>query len=183
MKKINNHILLVAVLLALSLNACSDIENDTEKVKDGSPKFPIINKDQRRLERGKIFGDESISIFGGGKPSNANIGNVVGGVNAYLWRASLDVISFMPLASADAVGGIIITDWYESQSAKNERMKANINISSQELRASGVKVSLFKQRYSGGRWKDSKVNQGLATQLEDKILARARELKISAERR
>jgi hypothetical protein len=87
-------------------------------------------------------------------------------------------MSFMPLASADAVGGVIITDWYESEDAKGERIKANVRINTKELRASGVEVSLFKQKLSGGNWRDSKASKDLEEKLEEKILSKAREIKI-----
>lgn len=180
MKKI---ISLALVFLVFGVSSCS---NETKNLQEGTQKYPLDNKEQRRADRGKVFGDDG-GLFGGnlldGGSSAGAPNNIVGGVNAYLWRASLDVISFMPLSSADAVGGIIITDWYESPSARGERMKANINITTKELRASGVKVSLFKQKRSGGRWRDGRVSKDLEEKLEDKILARAREIKIGEERR
>jgi len=176
-----NKILTLALLFSVSptLSACGGGDED------GGPKveqsYPKILRDERREKRGKLFG-EGISLLGDDKPvQQAN--NLTGGVNAYLWRASIDVINFMPLASVDAIGGIIITDWYESPNAKGERIKANVNISSKDLRASGVDVSLFKQKYSGSRWRDSKASDKLESQLEDKILARARELKIKEGRK
>ena len=66
-------------------------------------------------------------------------------MNAYLWRASLDTINFIPLVSADPFGGVIITDWYTPAETPNERMKVQITILDRELRADGVRVSVFKQ--------------------------------------
>lgn len=173
-------IITLAFLLTTSLISCT---NNTKETEEGEQKYPLTNKEKRRLDRGTIHGAEGINLFGGGGLIQQAPNDVVGGVNVYLWRASLDVISFMPLSSADAVGGIIITDWYENPSVKGERMKANVNITTKELRASGVKVSLFKQRFSGGRWRDSKVSKDLREKLEDKILSRAREIKIEEERK
>lgn len=100
------------------------------------------------------------------------------GVNSYLWRASLDVISFMPLASADPFGGVIITDWYQDATNKMERVKMNIVISNTTLQSDAVKVSVFKQKSDGKSWRDLASNEHLARELEDKILTRAKELKI-----
>lgn len=118
---------------------------------------------------------------------NADTGAIAGtsgritlGVNKYLWHATLDTLSFMPLASADPYGGVIITDWYSAPENPNERMKLTIYILDQRLRADGLKVTVFRQIHSADGWVDAQVNPDTATKLEDAILARARELKLAA---
>lgn len=98
------------------------------------------------------------------------------GVNSYLWRASLDTVSFMPLASADPFGRVIITDWYIAQEKPNERFKVNIFILDKQLRSDGVKVKVFRQVKKGGNWVDSTVADNTGPQMEDAILTRARQL-------
>ena len=105
------------------------------------------------------------------------------GVNSYLWRATLDTLSFMPLASADPFGGVIITDWYEDPKTPGERFKVNALILDKTLRADGVKITLFKQKMDKGSWRDQQVDDKLAHSLEDTILTRARQLKSAADRR
>ena len=102
------------------------------------------------------------------------------GVNSFLWRASLDTTSFMPLASADPFGGVIITDWYTAPEAPAERFKMTIYILDTRLRADGVKVSVFKQQQTpdGAGWADAAVTPGTSAQLENAILIRARQLRI-----
>lgn len=100
------------------------------------------------------------------------------GVNAYLWRAALDTFDFMPLESADPRGGLIITDWYSSPEAPNERFKATVYILDTRLRADGINVSLFKQDNSTGVWTDAQIDPDTEIQLENAILTRARELKV-----
>jgi hypothetical protein len=107
-------------------------------------------------------------------------GKVTLGVNSYLWHASLDTLSFMPLQSADPFGGVIITDWYSSQSAPNERMRVTVYILDRRLRADGLKVAVFRQSRSGEAWVDAQVNPDTANKLEDAILARARELRLAS---
>jgi hypothetical protein len=102
------------------------------------------------------------------------------GVNSYLWHATLDTLSFMPLASADPFGGVIITDWYSAPSALNERMKVTIYILDRRLRADGIKIAVFRQSRSNEGWVDSAVNPDTATKLEDAILTRARELRLAS---
>lgn len=100
------------------------------------------------------------------------------GVNSFLWRASLDTISFMPVGSADPFGGVIITDWYSASEAPNERFKLNIYILGRALRADGVRVAVFRQELSTqGGWRDVSIEDETATKIEDSILTRARQLR------
>jgi hypothetical protein len=126
-----------------------------------------------------VFGGDGLVLFGGGGRSGSQEpgGNI--GVNSFLWRASLDAISFMPLASADPFGGVIITDWYPPPETPNERFKLNIIIIGRQLRADALKVSVFRQRrdVSGG-WTDSAVEAKTAIDLENAILTRARQIRI-----
>jgi hypothetical protein len=119
----------------------------------------------------------------GGKSSGGGSGQPGTGiqVNAYLWRASLDTLSFMPLVSADPFGGVIITDWYSPPASPNERFKANAYILSQQMSANAVQVSLFHQVQQNGQWMDSPVDPATASGLEDRILARAADLKAEAQ--
>lgn len=128
-----------------------------------------------RLKRGgSVFGDEGISF--GGKSSKQDPGAGTGiGVNAFLWRGSLDTLAFMPLSSADPFGGVIITDWY--QPAPGERFKATAYILSRQLRADGLKIAIYRQVLQGNQWVDAQVSPATVTELENKILARAREMR------
>jgi hypothetical protein len=102
------------------------------------------------------------------------------GVNGYLWRASLDTLNFMPLASADPYGGVIITDWYANPEKPDERFKAQVYILDTRLRADGLNVTVYKQtRTAGGQWMDAPVADETATDIENAILTRARQLRLS----
>ncbi len=119
------------------------------------------------------------SVIGSGK-KRASAAQSGIGVNTFLWRAALETIEFMPLQSADPYGGVIITGWHSDAGAPNERFKATVYILDTRLRADGVKVSVFKQaRDTTGTWRDSAVDPKTETQIENAILTRARELKIS----
>ncbi|HEY8950576.1 MAG TPA: DUF3576 domain-containing protein [Rhizomicrobium sp.] len=102
------------------------------------------------------------------------------GVNSYLWHATLDTLSFMPLHSADPFGGVIITDWYSDPSNPNERMRVTVYILDRRLRADGIKISTFRQTKSADGWVDAQVNPDTANKLEDAILVRARELRLAS---
>ena len=102
------------------------------------------------------------------------------GVNGYLWRASLDTLAFMPLASADPYGGVIITDWYANPEKPDERFKAQVYILDTRLRADGLNVTIYRQtRVPNGPWTDATVTGQTATDIENAILTKARQLRLS----
>lgn len=108
------------------------------------------------------------------------IEEVSGGVNPYLWRASLDTFEDMPLAGQpDPVGGVIVYDWRTFPTAPGERLKATVFILDTRLRADGVKVSVFRQVQENGEWIDAEVDPATQIQLENRILERARRLKVA----
>ena len=167
--------LAVAGLLMLgTLAACSDVPID-EKY----PKERIPGDTKPRYE-------DPTSIFGGGglfggDQASTNDGSGGGGigVNSLLWRASLDTVSFMPLLSADPFGGVIITDWYSPASTPNERFKVNIYILGRQLRADGLRATVFHQVNQGSGWTDAPVAPTASTDLENAILTRARQMRIA----
>ncbi len=102
------------------------------------------------------------------------------GVNGYLWRASLDTLSFMPLASADPVGGVIITDWYTAPETPAERFKVQVYLLDRRLRADAIRVNVFRQEQNTTvGWIDAPVAQETKTKMENAILTRARQLRVN----
>ncbi|HEY0269392.1 MAG TPA: DUF3576 domain-containing protein [Sphingomonas sp.] len=102
------------------------------------------------------------------------------GVNAYLWRAALETVSFMPLAHVDSNGGVIVTDWYANPQSPGERMKLTVTILDQDLRADAVRVAASRQVGQNGAWVDSPVAAQTVQRLEEIILERARDLRRGA---
>ncbi len=171
--------ILVAPILALGAPACTDVEHvyPERRGKRGSDPYPVEPRET-------IFGPGgfSVGLLGdtGRKDKPAEGINSLG-VNSFLWRASLDTMSFMPLTSADPFGGVIITDWYSPSETPDERFKATIYILERQLRANGIRVSVFRQsRAANGGWRDVATEQSTAIALEDAILTRARQLRVSA---
>ena len=167
--------LAVASVLALGLtvSACNwDL--------GGEAKYPV----PRQKPGPKVQYEEEPGVFGAGGifgpdlPDNQGGGGGIG-VNNLLWRASLDTVSFMPLVSADPFGGVIITDWYTPPSAPDERFKVNIYILGRALRADGIRASVFRQQMQSGSWVDAPVAINTATDLENAILTRARQMRLS----
>jgi len=165
-----------AVLAAavLALGACAQSGNyqyDTPPTKSEHRGDPTPGQ-------GTLFGADGLSLFGGNK--KAAPGAPIP-VNSYLWRAALDTIAFMPLASADPFGGVIITDWYTSAESTSERFKMTVYILSRQLRSDGLRVAVFRQyQDANGKWVDGPVAPSTATKLEDAILTRAREMRVAS---
>ena len=102
------------------------------------------------------------------------------GVNSYLWRATLDTLSFMPLAQTDSNGGVVVTDWYQNPANPGERMKVTVAILDQDLRADAVRVSAARQVFNAGQWTDAPVQAATVQKLEEIILTKARDLRRGA---
>ncbi len=102
------------------------------------------------------------------------------GVNAYLWRAAVETVSFAPLLQSDSNGGVIVTDWYTNPRNPNERVKMTVSILDQDLRADAVRVAASRQVAQAGQWVDAPVQAATVQKLEDIILTKARELRRQA---
>jgi alpha-beta hydrolase superfamily lysophospholipase len=102
------------------------------------------------------------------------------GVNAYLWRAALDTVSFAPLLQADSSGGVIVTDWYANPANPGERVKLTVTILDQDLRADALRVAASRQVNDSGNWVEAPVQAATVQKLEDIILTKARDLRRQA---
>ena len=129
---------------------------------------------------GGLFGKKGISLNPFGDKSEQTVQSGVIGmpINPYLWKASLETISFMPLASADPFGGTIITDWYTSASNENERCKLNIFINGSDLKTENLKVSSFCQIFKNQKWINTKNNVQNNIKIENAILNKAKKIRL-----
>ncbi len=167
--------LCLCITTTLFLTGCSGVKSEA--------KYPTgydrtLTDGDIYAKPGSIFGDEGGGLFGRSKKGDDS-GEGGLAINAYLWRASLDTVSFMPLASADPFGGVILTDWYSNPKKPKERFKINIFILDKQLRSDGIKVKVFNEILKKGRWTASTVASGTARKLEDTILTRARQLRVA----
>ena len=160
---------LFAVLLSFAaLSACAETTVEHKYPEKVRGRYEMPSKSNEAERNDKLFSG-GIKFFSD-DDKEAKIG-----VNSYLWKASLDVLSFMPLASADPFGGVIITDWH--QTVPTERFKMNVLILTKTLRADGLKVSVFKQVLNKkGQWVDAPASADVAVQTENAILTKARAL-------
>ena len=102
------------------------------------------------------------------------------GVNSYLWRATLETLSFMPLTQADSAGGVIVTDWYANPENPGERVKISVSILDLDLRADALRVAANREVLQGGTWIAAPVQAATVQRLEDIILTKARDLRRTA---
>jgi len=161
------NILIFVVTLLLSSCSSSDFfkENPVEETK-GEP--GLFSKDSSK--------GISLSDILSGKDNEA--GNI--NINAFLWRASLNILSIAPLISTDAFGGTIISDWYINKNVKNQRLKITAFILTRELRSDGIKVKVYIQTLKNNLWSDTIMDNDLANKIEENILNEARNLRINS---
>lgn len=169
----NTKVIILLSAAALGLSACSSIKSEA-KYPSGYDRAmtggDIYGKKQ------SVLGSDGTGLFGGKSKKETDNGI---SVNGFLWRASLDTVSFMPLASADPFGGVILTDWYTPEENGTERYKLNVFIMNRDLRSDAIEVKVFRQERSAGTWKDVDTSEEMARKLEDTILTRARQLRIA----
>ncbi len=164
---------------AFGLSACAGVER-TANAPDTivGTEYVHVFEDEYDADSNRLF-EGGLRLFGPRDEPDQGGGGI--GVNSFLWRASLDTISFMPLASADPFGGVIITDWYTPPDAPTERFKLTVYILDRRLRADGLRVALFRQKRNGNsEWLYTRINPSTRRIIEDAILTRARELRISS---
>ncbi len=142
--------------------------------------IPKTMEESRQADAGSFLG-RGITI---GATRDRNDENSRIGVNSYLWQASLDALSELPLQSADSNGGIIITDWHtdaqNDHERLHERLKVTINILGKKLSPNNIRVRVFRQKQTSGQWIDAPVNALTNRNMEDAILTKARKLRIAA---
>lgn len=160
------------VVMTLIMTGCS------KNPAPGQGAEPPSDKEDVRFDNlGKLFGEDAFK-FGGDREDPEITSGI--GVNTFLWQASLDTVSFIPIQSADPFGGLILTEWHSTPDLPNERVKINILILGRRLRTDGIKAKIFKQvrAHENAEWKDVTVDPQTVVDLEDTILTRARELRI-----
>ena len=156
-------------LILLIISSCSSINSNIKNPLTGEKPTPgLFSRDSK-----KGISLNEILDFKNKNEINTN-------VNAYLWRASLNILSFAPLISTDALGGTIITDWYVNKKIKNERLKVMAIIKTAELKSNGISVKVHVQKFKDGSWSETFTNKELEANIENNILNEARNLRINS---
>jgi hypothetical protein len=160
-------ILLITILLTVS--SCSDYKSVvSENITGETQRSILVLKDtDKDLLLSKVI-----------SPQNLNTVNV----NGYLWRATLNILSFAPLISTNALSGTIITDWYANKNIQNQRLKIIAYINTNELKSEGINIKVEIQNFKNNLWSESLTNKSLAVQIEDNILNEAINLKLNLDK-
>ena len=168
--------------LALLIAGCGG-NGELAAKKDEAPRSGPTNRYDPEAEG--LFGEGGFTL---GKLAS---GNLFGGrgdaergsatpINRFLWQASLDTLSFMPLASTDPFTGVIATDWSSTEAAPGERFKVTVYLNSPRLSATSVKVAVYRQvRDAGGNWVQTAIDPETPRRIEDSILTRARQIRVA----
>ena len=156
-------------LILLVISSCSSNKSNMKNPVTGEKPTPgLFSRDSKKgISLSEIFD------FKNKKGISTN-------VNAYLWRASLNILSFAPLISTDALGGTIITDWYVNKKIKNERLKVMAIIKTAELKSNGISVKVHVQKFKDGSWSETFTNKELEANIENNILNEARNLRVNS---
>ena len=156
------------------------INRSGTKFNSGVDKELALRDAETRLQSGGgLFGKGGLSLQGVvGKESDT--ASVSMPVNTYLWRGALNTIDFMPISSADPIGGTIITDWYSTSNNENERCKLNIFISGKKLSTENLKVTSFCQEYKNQKWINKNIDSDNNNKIENAILNKAKKLRLQS---
>jgi len=161
------NILLITILLMIS--SCSNYKSVFSSKVNGETQKPILVLEDTRKDvlLSKIINPQNLD--------NVN-------VNGYLWRATLNILSFVPLISTDALSGTIITDWYANKNIQNQRLKITAYINTNELKSESINIKVEIQSFKNNIWSQPLTSNSLATQIEDSILNEARNLKLNLDK-
>ena len=161
------NILLITILLMIS--SCSNYKSVFSNKVNGETQKPIL-----------VLEDTSKDVLLSKIINPQNLDNV--NVNGYLWRATLNILSFVPLISTDALSGTIITDWYANKNIQNQRLKITAYINTNELKSESIKIKVEIQSFKNNIWSQPLTSNSLATQIENSILNEARNLKLNLDK-
>jgi len=151
----------------------------------GTNKELALRDAETRLQTGGgLLGKGGLSVRGilgnNDQENNASTGMIAMSVNPFLWRAALETINFMPLSSADQVGGTIITDWYSTADNEKERCKLNIFITGINLKTENLRVVSFCQEFKSPTWVNKEIDKENNIKIENAILNKAKKLKLQS---
>ncbi len=160
------------------------IERSGTKFNSGTNKELALRDAQNRLMSGGGLFKDGLTVDGilnrNNSQNNSNVNMIGMSINPFLWKGALETINFMPLSSADPIGGTIITDWYSTSDNENERCKLNIFISGSELKTQNLKVTSFCQDFKNQKWINKEINKNSNIKIEDAILNKAKKIRLQS---
>ncbi len=160
------------------------IDRSGTKFNSGVNKELALRDAETRLQTGGGLFKDGLAfndILSQDKNQNNQGVSMVGmSINTFLWRGALETINFMPLNSADPIGGTILTDWYSTSDNENERCKLNIFITGTEFKSQNLKVTSFCQDFKNQKWVNKSVDQESNIKIENAILNKAKKIRLQS---
>ena len=164
-----------AFIISLIHLACCNLEIGEPPPPPKDPAMKEMEKYKENKEGKTLVSDLLDNVLPGDNKGSAGIG-----VNTYLWRATLETLSFMPLSSADPFGGVIVTDWYSKNEAPNEKYKIVAYIIGTQLRVDALKINVFKKiKNENGDWIDQESHGEMGINIENSILTKAKQYRMA----
>ena len=171
----------ILLLSAASITSgCSNSDAVNNSPREFTDSFPKTREEKQLDKMGKIGGTGIFNALLNGTGFGRSGSNSGIQVNEYLWQAVMDVVYQMPIDRLEPDYGIMMTDWFNNPAYNNSRSKLNIYITSNQLSADAVKVAAFRQKRVGSKWVDAGADPEYAAAIEEKILYKARTLKVSS---
>tara|TARA_B100000989_G_scaffold293608_1_gene271263 strand:+ start:941 stop:1546 length:606 start_codon:yes stop_codon:yes gene_type:complete len=147
------------------------------------PELALRDAEIRLQSGGGLLGKGGLSIGGilsENDDNESSSASITMNVNVYLWRGALETLSFMPLNSADPIGGTIITDWYSISDNQTERCKLNIFITGKKLKTENLKVTTFCQELQNQIWINKTTGNENNIKIENAILNKAKKIRLQS---
>ena len=172
MKLISKKYSILSLILIFFLSSCGGLS------KTDSRKVPINAQERARKNVEEGRGTSIDGLFRGGRGTNYEFST-----SNPMWRASLEVLDFLPMTTVDYSGGMIISDWYTDQNSNDESIKITIRFLSNEIRSDSIKIILHKKICNNNNSCSVKIlnNSPIGSELKTTIIRKAALLKKEAE--
>ena len=167
---------IIAILLSFLTIGCSTFKKDKDTANGLENKKKVINPNVQ--EKTRQAADKG-GVMGAFKKNDNNFQFATSNI---LWRSSLSTLDFVPLATVDYAGGVIITDWY-SDGNSNEEIKITVQFLSSDISAASIAVKTYKRKCENNRCKNSNGSEKLNKSLKNNILANARKINVDQEQK
>ena len=166
----------IILLLIIILSSCSMPK--ISKPKKVSKDIPVNAKERARKN---VTEGRGISLKGAMSRSRST--NYEFSTSNPLWRASLEIIDFMPLTTVDYSGGIIITDWYSDSNKSNESIKITVRFLSNEIQSNSVKVIVHNKKCkTNENCAVNEIDSKIKSELQKSIIAKAARIELEAKK-
>ena len=164
----------------IALYGCTSLSPQGEgKIEQATSDVGHPTPEEARIHRiGKLWGPDFLTFSPGSFQKEQSEDSPLM-VNKYLWHATLESLSHMPLRQVDVKSGVVLTDWYQDPEDSKEKLKIDVRVLSDTLKSDGLIVSVFRRkRAQSGEWVDCPMSVKAAESLAKVILYKAKKIKF-----